>query len=245
MINPLALNQYNPLLRDNNTQQYANYMASVNPPVSALATAVPVVPTANTAQGKLSNYENTLATMTANAKPFTPTPMGVGSTVIPITKRFPAPATNTTNTANTSKAKMTYNKNGKKGSGLGPSAYGFQGTTGQASLRGKGKYGLQSRFSDALGRMFTAMDLAGVGRPGVTDGFRSFAAQQDVKKRKGNLAATPGRSVHGLGLATDLDLNKTQLSWLRQNAGTYGIVNLPSESWHWQMSPDLWGGEWD
>jgi D-alanyl-D-alanine carboxypeptidase len=242
-------------VRDKNTAAYGNYMASANPAMSALATAAPM-PTLssmaattqpyvqrNAGQGKLSSYESTLATMVQkNPSTITPIAMNTSTGVVPISKRFTQP-TNTIQAI--SEKKMLYNKNSKKSSGLGPGAYGFSGTTGQASLKGKGQYGLQSRFSDAMNRMFTAMDLSGVGRPGVTDGFRSYSSQVDVKKRKGNLAATPGRSVHGLGLATDLDLSKAQLSWLRKNAGTYGVVNLPSESWHWQLDPSIWGGEWD
>jgi LAS superfamily LD-carboxypeptidase LdcB len=48
------------------------------------------------------------------------------------------------------------------------------------------------------------------------------------------MAATPGRSQHGLGLAADLSLSKSQQKWLEANGAKYGIRRLASESWHWQ-----------
>jgi hypothetical protein len=48
-----------------------------------------------------------------------------------------------------------------------------------------------------------------------------------------------------LGLAADLGLNKAQYQWMLRNSGEFGIVNLPSESWHWQMDPSRWSGQYD
>lgn len=128
---------------------------------------------------------------------------------------------------------------GARSSGFGPSSYGFSGTTGQAKQRGSSPFGFQPKMWNALSRANAAMKAAGLGTFGITDGFRSYSQQVSVKKRKGRLAATPGRSVHGLGLASDLRLNSKQLAWLKKNGGRYGLINLPSESWHWQLDPRL------
>ena len=61
--------------------------------------------------------------------------------------------------------------------------------------------GLDPRFRDRL--------MAAAAEQGIdllaTDGFRDFAAQKDVKARKGDLAATPGYSLHGARFAADID----------------------------------------
>jgi hypothetical protein len=37
----------------------------------------------------------------------------------------------------------------------------------------------------------------------------------------------------------DLGLTDKQFKWLKANGAKYGLINLPSESWHWQLSPKL------
>jgi LAS superfamily LD-carboxypeptidase LdcB len=79
---------------------------------------------------------------------------------------------------------------------------------------------------------------------GITDSYRPYTEQVDLAKRKGlysqgGLAAKPGTSEHGWGMATDLDLNAKALSWVRQNADKYGFYNTASrESWHWGFKPE-------
>ena len=56
--------------------------------------------------------------------------------------------------------------------------------------------------------------------------------------------ARPGASMHEQGLAIDFSCNGTLIAghddpcykWLDENAATYGLFNLPSESWHWSSS---------
>ncbi|MEZ0166019.1 D-alanyl-D-alanine carboxypeptidase family protein [Kineococcus sp. LSe6-4] len=82
----------------------------------------------------------------------------------------------------------------------------------------------------------------------VTDAYRSLAAQVDVKARKPGLAAAPGTSRHGLGLAVDLgggvqDAGSVQHQWMDRNAALFGFVNPawaqgspgPFEPWHWEF----------
>lgn len=78
---------------------------------------------------------------------------------------------------------------------------------------------------------------------GITDSYRSYEAQVDVAARKGlysqgGLAATPGTSNHGWGMALDLSLDSEALSWMRKHGDKYGFVEaVPRESWHWEYHP--------
>jgi len=78
---------------------------------------------------------------------------------------------------------------------------------------------------------------------GISDSYRSYDEQVDLAKRKGlysqgGLAAKPGTSEHGWGMAADLDLNGAALTWMRANGGKYGFdANVPRESWHWAYQP--------
>lgn len=86
------------------------------------------------------------------------------------------------------------------------------------------------------------------GRPiSVTDSYRTYQQQVILKKRKGRMAATPGRSNHGWGLAVDLGgginvFGSAQHRWMRANAPKFGWDHpmwarqggsLP-EPWHWE-----------
>ena len=56
--------------------------------------------------------------------------------------------------------------------------------------------------------------------------------------------ARPGRSMHERGLAIDFQhngrsitsRNSTAFQWLKRNAATYDLYNLPSEPWHWSTN---------
>lgn len=80
--------------------------------------------------------------------------------------------------------------------------------------------------------------------------YRTFEDQQRVKNQYGKLAATPGTSNHGFGLAVDfaygggakLTPSTAQYKWLQENAAKYGFKRLPYnpkhpeswEAWHWE-----------
>lgn len=89
-----------------------------------------------------------------------------------------------------------------------------------------------------LEQLMTAAAREGV-TIGITDSYRSFDAQVDVAQRKGlytqgGLAAEPGTSPHGWGIAVDLDLDAQAQAWMRANAGRFGYVeDTPREPWHW------------
>jgi hypothetical protein len=96
--------------------------------------------------------------------------------------------------------------------------------------------------ADSLGTLIADARRAGV-HIGITDSYRPYAEQVDLARRKGlysqgGLAARPGTSDHGWGLAVDLDLDSKAQAWMRANAGRYGFVeDTPREPWHWAYTP--------
>jgi tape measure domain-containing protein len=74
----------------------------------------------------------------------------------------------------------------------------------------------------------------------LTEGYRDLKAQQyrwSLFKNGGNLAAAPGTSVHGFGLAADVAGGQ---SWLRANGAKYGWANTglgfsQREPWHFEF----------
>jgi len=109
------------------------------------------------------------------------------------------------------------------------------------------------RLQTAAARSFDALSAArraATGQPlCVTDSYRSYAGQVDVFRRKPSLAATPGRSQHGWGLALDLcggvERFGTEVhEWLRVNGPSYGWIHPAwaqpggsrPEAWHWEYA---------
>lgn len=102
-------------------------------------------------------------------------------------------------------------------------------------------------------RAFDALSAAFAQRFGtpvsVTDAYRDYETQVVLKRRKGRMAATPGTSNHGWGLAVDLGsgvnrFGTEQHAWMRQNAPRFGWIHpawarqdgsLP-EAWHWEYA---------
>jgi len=101
-----------------------------------------------------------------------------------------------------------------------------------------GGHRLWAPAAEAFQRLTAAAHRAGVSI-GVTDSYRSYAAQVDVAHRKGlhsqgGLAAKPGTSEHGWGKSLDLDLNASALRWMRSHASAFGFSeNVSREPWHW------------
>ena len=60
----------------------------------------------------------------------------------------------------------------------------------------------------------------------LESGYRTLAQQYAVKAERGGLAATPGTSNHGLGLAVDFCSRETsgaRWAWLKENGPLYGL----------------------
>lgn len=78
----------------------------------------------------------------------------------------------------------------------------------------------------------------------ITDSYRSYAEQVDLAERKGlykngGLAAVPGTSPHGWGMAVDADVrDAATMQWLKVNGPRFGWVETtPREPWHWEFRP--------
>jgi zinc D-Ala-D-Ala carboxypeptidase len=98
--------------------------------------------------------------------------------------------------------------------------------------------------ADSLTRLMADAKRDGV-TIGITDSYRPYAEQVDLAKRKGlysqgGLAAKPGTSDHGWGMAVDLDLNSKAQAWMRANGVRYGFKeDTPREPWHWAYTPKV------
>ncbi|GAB2466910.1 M15 family metallopeptidase [Xylanimonas ulmi] len=82
----------------------------------------------------------------------------------------------------------------------------------------------------------------------ITDSYRSFEGQVRARALRGRLAATPGTSNHGWGVAVDLGSGVNRFGtathrWMRENAPSFGW-DLPGwarengskpEPWHWEF----------
>ena len=106
---------------------------------------------------------------------------------------------------------------------------------------------LQGSAAAAYMKMVDAAKAEGVSW-GITDSYRSYDAQVDVARRKGlysqgGLAAKPGTSNHGWGLATDLKLDGKAQQWMQKHAGEYGFSTIPREPWHWEFGKGGKGGK--
>ncbi|MGQ0838615.1 D-alanyl-D-alanine carboxypeptidase family protein [Actinokineospora sp.] len=87
------------------------------------------------------------------------------------------------------------------------------------------------------------------GRPlCLTDSYRTFAAQVRLYGVKPALAAVPGTSNHGWGLAVDMcggvqSFGSAEYAWMAANAAFFGWSNPPwaqpgrgrEEPWHWEF----------
>jgi murein DD-endopeptidase MepM/ murein hydrolase activator NlpD len=82
----------------------------------------------------------------------------------------------------------------------------------------------------------------------ITDSYRSYSSQVGLYGRKPSLAALPGTSNHGWGVAVDLcggiqRFGTAQYRWMVAHAGSYGWVHPAwarqggsrEEPWHWEF----------
>ncbi|MFT4773657.1 MAG: D-alanyl-D-alanine carboxypeptidase [Candidatus Azotimanducaceae bacterium] len=113
----------------------------------------------------------------------------------------------------------------------------------ELSLIGQGQHRLQAEAAASWKNLVAAASDDGVDLK-ITDSYRSLAQQVDLVRRKGlytngGLAATPGTSNHGWGLAVDADVtNRTTADWLAVNGPRFGWVeSVPREPWHWEFRP--------
>jgi LAS superfamily LD-carboxypeptidase LdcB len=98
--------------------------------------------------------------------------------------------------------------------------------------------GLSAAFASAFGRPLC-----------LTDSYRTFEEQVRLYGAKPALAAVPGTSNHGWGLAVDLcggvqSFGSPEHGWLTANASRFGWANPQwawpgrgrEEPWHWEFA---------
>ena len=100
-------------------------------------------------------------------------------------------------------------------------------------------------------RAMSAAFAAAFGTPiCITDSYRTYASQVRLYGQKPALAAVPGTSNHGWGLAVDLcgghpDTSAPpQYTWMKANSGRFGFLhpdwaepgNGREEPWHWEFA---------
>lgn len=119
-------------------------------------------------------------------------------------------------------------------------------TSGSDGTKGSSPYGYNKYFYSMLSKMIEDGKKAGyVINPSTTEygAWRPLANQQyfyNCYKTKscnnGNLAAVPGTSNHGWGIASDLSYGSgAAITWAHNNASKYGLhFSEPSENWHIQ-----------
>jgi len=122
---------------------------------------------------------------------------------------------------------------------------------------GKGK--LHRSAAAAFEQLIAA---SGLKFPGVTSSYRSMVDQIRVKREEPSLAATPGKSNHGWGLAIDIDngnraLFDPILQYFKYNAYKFNIYGLRAdktdqfytkgfykgEEWHWEYKGGVSSGD--
>ena len=99
--------------------------------------------------------------------------------------------------------------------------------------------------AQAFNEMFAKANFEGVNL-GVSSSYRDYTNQVRIAAEKGiygqgGLAAVPGTSNHGWGIALDLNVSNDPeaLQWLRDNADDFGFIeNVPGEPWHWEYRPN-------
>ena len=139
---------------------------------------------------------------------------------------------------------LTFNENAASGSVRveGGKFYVPNSTSGLAGSKGTAPYGLNEIFNTRLKAYLDAASRAGY-KITITDGWRSYEAQVACRKAKGDICATPGRSMHGWGVAADLNFNgkKAATDWAHRNAEAYGLRfsvckdyfgGVCKENWH-------------
>lgn len=107
---------------------------------------------------------------------------------------------------------------------------------------GEGNHRLWAPAARAYQQMVAAARADGV-EIGITDSYRDFGSQERLAAQKGlysqgGLAATPGTSNHGWGVAVDLRLDGPAQAWMSENGWRFGFVeDVPREPWHWTYRP--------
>lgn len=112
---------------------------------------------------------------------------------------------------------------------------------------GKGDHQLRADAAVSFAKMNAAYKKDTGKELEITDSYRDMAGQVSVAGRKPGLAAKPGTSLHGWGIALDLGGGVASKSgawgWLVEHGDEYGWENPDwakssmYEPWHWEYKP--------
>jgi len=145
---------------------------------------------------------------------------------------------------------------------LGTKVKGTNGRLTQSSLCGLWQRGesLQPEAAIALNQLNKTYKAVFGRNICLDDSYRTLDEQYGTRAARGNMAARPGTSMHGWGLAVDIcksALKGASGDWIRANATIWGWVNPPwaktskFEPWHWeyetltaQYYDSSWGGNY-
>jgi hypothetical protein len=102
---------------------------------------------------------------------------------------------------------------------------------------------MEAHAAAAMEAMIAAAKADGVSLT-IGNSYRTFAKQVEMRANyeagRGALAADPGTSNHGWGLAVDFNITPENHAWLAANAGRFGYSNPfgngydAQENWHWE-----------
>ena len=130
--------------------------------------------------------------------------------------------------------------------------------TGSGSIVSVRGIRVHQSIADSVARLLADADAAGITLSG--GGYRDPAGQIAVRRANCGTSsyavyqmpasscrpptARPGTSMHERGLAIDFthggrvirSRSSAAFQWLRSNAASYGLYNLPSEPWHWSVN---------
>jgi LAS superfamily LD-carboxypeptidase LdcB len=105
-----------------------------------------------------------------------------------------------------------------------------------------GRIRLYEKASIALDKLIVAAEQAKIPVK-INSGYRTYDDQVKTKRDYGKLAATPGTSNHGFGIAVDFatpGLKRIKpgdklYDWLAAgNGAKFGFKRIASETWHWE-----------
>nr|BFF06607.1 hypothetical protein GCM10023233_15760 [Brevibacterium otitidis] len=113
---------------------------------------------------------------------------------------------------------------------------------------GVGKHKLRADAAVAFAEMNAAFKAETGKDMAITDSYRTLESQVSVAGRKPGLAARPGTSMHGWGVALDFgggaaSASGEQYNWLVKHGAEYGWENpdwakrSKYEPWHWEYVP--------
>lgn len=110
-------------------------------------------------------------------------------------------------------------------------------------------HALRPDAAAAFNAMNAAREAEGLGPLCVGDSYRSYSAQVQVFASKPHLAAVPGSSNHGWGVAVDFScgvqtFGSPEHQWMQANAGRFGWFHPDwaqaggsrPEAWHWEFA---------